>query len=119
MHERRLHPRAVVSLAGEMRRARADRWERVLVHDLSAGGAGILTSSRLPIQGEVDLRFELPARGEAGPLPIRVASLVVRSTAGPSPDPERPHLSGLHFLDLQGEGFDRVRQYVWDLMPED
>lgn len=117
--ERRLHPRAVVRLSGEMRETSAPEWRSVIVHDLSAGGAGVHAGWPLDIQSEVQLRFRLPGPVEEEGFDVDVLCLVVRTGPSAPPDSKKPFLAGLHFLTLQGEGFDRVRSYVWELLHPD
>lgn len=119
MHHLRVHPRVVARLAAEIRKRGADEWNEALLHDLSAGGAAIHTPGPLPIQDEIDLRFRFPAEDGGEETAIEVACLVVRSEAAAEAAPERLFDSGLHFLNLHGESFDRVRAYVWKVLDPD
>jgi hypothetical protein len=114
--QRRLHPRAVVRLPAELKSGRTEGWRSVLLHDLSAGGAGIHAGFPLPGRVEVRLRFRLPVAEASEGNTIEVAALVVRAAATVPPDHSRPHLYGLHFIDLHGEPFDRVAKYIWGLL---
>lgn len=111
--ERRLHPRAVVKLEARLLRKGAAVWEDVLVHDLSAGGAGIRSRFPLGGQDEVRLRFQIPGEPGGEAARIDVLALVVRLAAEDRTDAGRPFAAGLHFLTLQGESFERVRVFVW------
>lgn len=113
-NKRRLNPRAIVRLAAQLRKDRTAEWQEVLLYDLSAGGARIHTGIPLTAGSDVGLRFELPASEGERPVTIEVRALMVRAAAAAPPDPSRPYLYGLHFLDLQDEAFDRVARYVWD-----
>jgi len=94
-----------------------DSWEETLLFDLSAGGAGIHTRSPLPLQSEVRLRFRLPAGGVGAE--VEVTALVVRTGPPARAAQGYSHVSGLHFLDLHGESFDKVRAHVWQLLDQE
>ena len=115
-NERRLHARAIVRLAAELRKDRTSEWQDVLLHDLSAGGACVHAGMPLAGGSEVGLRIRLPATESAEAVTIELSALMVRSGTTAPPDLSRPYLYGLHFLDLHGDAFDRVGRYVWNLL---
>lgn len=81
-------------------------WESGEIRDLSAGGAALRTVGELPLASVlVPLEFELP--GEEGS--IRVVATVLRC----QPEEDGTFRSGLHFLDLRGEEYERVRLFVF------
>jgi c-di-GMP-binding flagellar brake protein YcgR len=111
--ERRLHPRAVVKLPAEILPSEAAGWERALLHDLSAGGAGVYASAGLPLQSEVRLRFSLPGNPDDAGHEFELLCLVVRTEESGRPDSTLPILLGLHFLTLHGEEFEFIRRWIW------
>lgn len=111
--DRRVHLRAVVRLRGRLLAAGSPTWIDVLVHDLSSGGAGILTPSLPEIGSEVALEFTLPGAEGEEDHDVAVPCLVVRTGRPAQSDPLRPHLVGVHFLALDAESGERVRAYVW------
>jgi hypothetical protein len=62
----------------------------------------------------IERRLHPRAIGSEEETTIEVRALIVRSTKVASPDSTRPHLYGLHFLDLHDESFKLVERYVWD-----
>ena len=112
--DHRLHPRLLVRIPGEYRVEGSSTWHRATIHDLSAGGATLLTMDRLPPKTVVRLRFSLPGEGSRLPHPIEIETLVLRTDAHTSSAGNVLYRQALHFLDLQGEPFERVRHYVFD-----
>ena len=110
--ERRLYPRATVNRPARLRVADAEQWTEALLFDVSAGGAAVHVASPLSGRTDVKLRFSLPIP-EQEDLQVEVNCLVVRSGTPKPSDPSRPHLYGLHFLDLHEAAFDGVRGWVW------
>lgn len=115
--ENRLHPRLLVHMPGEYRLRGSDEWQKAMVRDLSAGGATLLTSTRIAAQTALRLRFELTEE-KAPRHPIEVETLVLRAGAEAGGGGNIRHRAALHFLDLQGELFERVRRYVFDRQGE-
>lgn len=58
-----------------------------------------------------------PTRQQAG-AEIAVAAIVLRTVAEKDDDGGVHFVSGLHFLDLEGEAFERVRTYVYHRLLE-
>ena len=113
--ERRLYPRAVVCLPAEIQMSGRNEWDSTVLFDLSAIGAGVRTSFPILLQSELRLRFWLPTASGDDERQFTVACIVVwNQSPGPSGGPT--FFSGVHFFDLQGEDFDRVRHYVWNLV---
>ncbi len=115
--ENRLHPRLLVHMSGEFRVRGSDAWQPAMVRDLSAGGATLLTSAAVPLQTALRLRFRLTEEGPS-PEPIEVETLVLRAGTETAGGGNIRHRAALHFLDLQGELFDRVRRYVFERQGE-
>jgi hypothetical protein len=105
-----------VRLPAEILIADGTEWDEALIHDLSAGGAAIHTRRFIPVQSEVRLRFRLGESADAVDAPIEVRALVMRTGTTGS---DQQVVTGLHFLDLHGAGFDRVRVFVWNLIATD
>ncbi len=118
MHERRLHPRASVRIEASLRRGRSGAWERALVQDLSATGAGVRTAAPIELQTEVSLRFRLESGEGRDPIDVEAASLVVR-TGADAGTAGLAAFAGLHFLGLEPEVFDAVRVWVWERLHPD
>jgi c-di-GMP-binding flagellar brake protein YcgR len=114
--ERRLHPRALVGLPAEFLPAGATEWDKALLNDLSAGGAGIHIRGQLPVQSELRIRFRLAAEPGGEERQFEILCLAVRSGKLAQPTQQHAFFLGLHFLDLQGEDFDRLRIHVWNLL---
>lgn len=113
--ERRLHPRAEVRLPAQLGRG-GDAWEEALLFDLSAAGAAVHTHGPLPLQSEVHLRFRFPAGEEGEEIELTLSTLVVRQGPPEQAAQSFSHVAGLHFLDLHGRAFDRVRARIWELV---
>ncbi|MGD8374743.1 MAG: PilZ domain-containing protein [Acidobacteriota bacterium] len=111
--ENRLHPRLLVHMPGEFRPRGVELWAPCTIRDLSAGGATLLTTERIPVQTSVRLRFTLEEEPESAG-PIEVETLVLRSGTELAAGGNVRHLAALHFLDLQGHRFERVRRYVFE-----
>jgi hypothetical protein len=105
-----------VRLPAKILIADGTEWDEAVIHDLSAGGAAIHTRRVIPVQSEVRLRFSLAESADAADAPIEVGALVVRTGTTGS---DRQVVAGLHFLDLHGADFDRVRVFVWNLIATD
>jgi hypothetical protein len=109
--ENRVHPRLVVKLTADYRATRSKEWHQGIIHDLSASGAALLTPVRLLPQALITLRFELPDQEDRA---VEVESLVLRTDALASVGGNRQFRAALHFLNLYGPPYDRVRRYVFE-----
>jgi c-di-GMP-binding flagellar brake protein YcgR len=117
MGENRLHPRLLVHMPAAFRLRGEDRWQDATIKDLSAGGATLLTPSRIPVETALRLRFRL-AGGAEGTDPIEVETLVLRSEVERVAGGNIQHRAALHFLDLHGPPFERVRRHVFERQRE-
>ena len=115
--ENRLHPRLQIHMSAEFRPKGTDQWRPGTIFDLSAGGATLLTPTRIPVQSSVELRFTLPEERPEGQ-PIEVETLVLRSGTESGTGGNVRHRAALHFLDLQGLSLERLRRYVFDRQSE-
>ena len=111
--ERRLHPRLEIPLTVDFRLQGSEAWQRGTIKNLSAGGAALYTDSEVPVGSLLaNFRFTLPEEPASGE-PIDVAALVLRSGPDETETAKGQYLSGLHFLDLEGAAFERVRLFVF------
>ena len=84
------------------------------MQDLSAGGAGLLTTTEIPPGTDIErLHFELPQDDDSEPQPIEVAARVARCVQQPGLGGEAEFLIGVHFVDISRELFDRIQQFVF------
>lgn len=104
--ERRLHPRLVLPVPARFRVDGSEEWWDGRLENLSAGGAALAVAQPLE-EGSVlpELHFDLPGMART----IVVAAAVLRCRA----EQVGRHLAGLHFLNLVGEDFERVRLFVY------
>jgi len=109
--DNRIHPRLLVRLRSEFQVGGGSAWQQATVLDLSAGGATLITHERIAPRQMVRLRLTLPG-DESGPL--EVETLVLRSDPIPGTGGNMEYRQALHFLDLRGERFERVRHYVFE-----
>jgi len=109
--DNRIHPRLLVRLRSEFQVGGGTAWQRGTVLDLSAGGATLISLERIPPQKVVRLRVELP--GDDGSM-LEVETLVLRCDPLPGTGGNMEYREALHFLDLRGERFERVRRYVFE-----
>jgi c-di-GMP-binding flagellar brake protein YcgR len=109
--DNRIHPRLLVRLRSDYRVGGGAAWHHGTVLDLSAGGATLITVERIPPKATVRLRLELP--GEDGST-LEVECLVLRCDPFPGSGGNMEYRQALHFLDLHGETFDRVRRYIFE-----
>jgi hypothetical protein len=111
--ERRLHPRAIVGLRAQIQQRGTKEWDDVLLYDLSAGDGAVHAQRPVPIQSEVRLRFLLPGEPGEDERQVTITCLVVRSGSPDQSGITPTFVAGLHFLDLGGEDFNRIRVFVW------
>lgn len=109
--DNRIHPRLLVRLQCEFQVGGGGAWRHGTVQDLSAGGATLTSLERIAPQRVVRLRFALP--GDDGS-PLEVETLVLRSDPLPGTGGNMEYREALHFLDLRGDKFERVRRYVFE-----
>ena len=109
--DNRIHPRLLVRLRSEYRVGGGAAWLPGIVLDMSAGGATLITAERIAPKSTVRLRVELPA--EAGST-IEVETLVLRCDPFSGAGGNMEYRQALHFLDLRGEQFERVRRYIFE-----
>ncbi len=84
------------------------------MQDLSAGGAGLLTTVEIPVGTDIDrLRFELPDGGNVEEQQIEVACRVARCEQQEGLGGEAEYLIGVQFVDISVELFDRIQQFVF------
>ena len=108
--ERRLHPRLEVPLTARYRLPGEEVWSAGRVHNLSAGGAALATAEQLAVPSVLErLSFDLPGQES----PVEVAAAVLRCEQLRPIRPDELYLSGVHFLNLEGELFERVRLFVY------
>lgn len=112
--ERRRHPRLEETLPVTYRVHESSAVLEGWVKNLSAGGAALVTEMPVPLYGIVaELRFALPPIKQQPAAEITVAAAVLRTEAQSTSDGQTRYLSGLHFLNLEGEAFEAVRLYVY------
>jgi uncharacterized protein (TIGR02266 family) len=120
LQERRRHPRLEVPLESELRLAGSEEEITVTMQDLSAGGAGLLTSREIPVGSEIEwLRFELPASGDDAALPIEMPAKVARCLRQTEIGGEFEYLIGIQFVDISRELFDRIQKFVFKQLRAD
>ena len=113
MVENRFHPRLVVRLRAEYRTSGSTEWHSTTIHDLSASGAALLTSTRLCPETLVVIRFRLPESAWQQPF-IEVESLVLRSERLSAVGGNVQYRAACHFLNLFGPEYELVRRYVFE-----
>jgi PilZ domain-containing protein len=111
LKDNRIHPRLLVRLLGEYQVDGTGPWHPGTVLDLSAGGATLIALQRIAPQRVVRLRFTLPHEGGG---PIQVETLVLRADPLAHTGGNVQYREALHFLDLHGECYERVRRYVFE-----
>jgi len=112
MHQdNRIHPRLLVRLRSEYRVGGGAAWLHGTVLDMSAGGATLITAERIPPKAAVRLRVDLPGDGGST---LEVETLVLRCDPFPGAGGNMEYRQALHFLDLRGERFERVRRYIFE-----
>jgi uncharacterized protein (TIGR02266 family) len=90
------------------------------MEDLSAGGAGLLTTFEIPIGTDIErLKFELPADDDPETGPIEVAARVARSEQEAGVGGEAEFHIGIQFVDISRELFDRIQQFVFKRLRAD
>lgn len=106
--EKRLHPRAAIELEARYRLEGQEGWRTGAIRNLSAGGMALASAEPLAEGSLVaPIVFSLPDDGES----IRAAAFVLRCQ--PEPEVDGSHVAGLHFLDLDGPSFERIRLFVF------
>jgi hypothetical protein len=120
MEHTRVFPRLTVRLKAEVRTSAGAPWQLAWILNLSAGGALLHTDQELPALATLSpLRFPLRrAAADSGTL-IEVQALVLRSLPSSGQTDHPGYLSGLQFLDLQGESFEAVRRFVFERVPRE
>lgn len=115
MESARVYPRLPVLLEAEFRLAPESDWRTASILNLSAGGALLFSDEELPTLATLSpLRFSLPGAGDESMMLIVIQALVLRSVPSTGQTDRRGYLSGLQFLDLRGEPFERVRHFVFE-----
>ena len=111
--QRRLNPRLEIELPAEYRVESFDRPCPGRIANLSAGGAAVVTERQLPPHSLLDqFRFALP--DDVSAEPVEATAVVVHARPYLNDDGVIEYCSGVHFLGLQTETFERLERFVWE-----
>ncbi len=96
-------------------------FQKGIIRDLTAGGAGLLTPEPLPSQTVLKrLRFALQEDDQKlPPIEIEVEAVVLRCGETLAEEEAERYRSGIHFLTLHGEPFEQVRRFVYARLQAD
>lgn len=109
--ERRQYPRLKARLPVEFRIRESTQRCKGVLHDLSVGGARILTDFPIPMHAILE-DLDLPLGEGEDRAAVRATATVCRAERAPSEGGKRLFYSAVIFLGLRGEEFERVRKYV-------
>ena len=113
-HERRRHSRLEIPLESVLRLAGSGQDLTATMQDLSAGGAGLLTTFEIPVGTDLErFHFELPAVDARGPESIELAAKIARCERLACVGGEAAFLIGVQFIDITRELFDRIQKFVF------
>ena len=100
---RRAHDRAPVSITGDLRTNIDPSFSRMMMEDLSLGGAFVRTDYPLPTGETVNLKFPIPGRE----FPIHVTGLIAwsRESGGVSG-------MGIEFCDISSDDLRDLRVFI-------
>ncbi|MDH3745650.1 MAG: PilZ domain-containing protein, partial [Acidobacteriota bacterium] len=113
MNERRIHPRLNLPLESHYSLDGSDLEQVATMLDLSAGGAGLQLPRELPIGTQLDFRFVLPPDGGRSGMPILARAEVARTEKLETEDEDLGFLTGLRFVELGADSFQRIQQFVF------
>jgi uncharacterized protein (TIGR02266 family) len=112
--QRRHHPRLAIPLETQLQLAGSEEWLSATIQDLSAGGAGLLTTFEVHPGTDIDrIHFELPAYADQEAQLVEVAARAMRSVPKAGLGGEAEYLLGVQFVDITRELFDRIQQFVF------
>jgi c-di-GMP-binding flagellar brake protein YcgR len=108
MNDKRKYKRTNISIDVEYDLSSEQVWLESRTRDISGGGICLITTERLSLRSEVELRFQLPDQD----LLIMAVGKVVWTDEVQTSKKEILHAVGIQFVKIPDEARDYIMKYV-------